>query len=170
MWGGGRGAEQEGMGFGEQGTAPIPGSCSKPSLPQNHFRKPKAGSILRCKVSLPGQMSSFQQVEATLLFHRPSLPSSGFRGIVREDKHRQPLFLLYLHPRRQVGSRSLVLAAKVKQSKLLWQGNATFWGGTQVEPIPEDLRSRDKGCSASAEGRGSMAPPHHSDLSFQRDL
>lgn len=60
--------------------------------------------------------------------------------------------------------------AEVTQIKLLWQGNAALWGGTLVQPTPEDLGSRNTYFSASSKGRGSRALSHHLVLSFQRGL
>ena len=110
-WQGSR-AGEEGIWGTRDCSCTRPG-CSEPSLPQEPFRKQRAGSFLRCRISPHGQLSSFQQaLGPPLLCHRPSLPSSAFRGIVQEGKLWESLFLLLLHlPSRQVGSCSLVLAA-----------------------------------------------------------
>lgn len=141
--------------------------CSEPGLPQPSFRKQRAGSFLRCWSAKPFPAG----FEATLLFHRPSLPSSGLRQNCARGQALGEPSSSSTSPRRQVGSCFLALVAPylagVKRSKLLWQGNAALWGGTQVQPTPEDMGSRDTRHSASSEG---SRTPHHLDLSFQRDL
>lgn len=80
MWGGGRGAGREGCALGNEGlqrAQPAPG----------HIQEAESRILPQVQDLTSGTAEQFPAgSEATPVFHIPSLPFGGFRGIVREDK------------------------------------------------------------------------------------
>lgn len=84
---------------GEDGVSPaLAGAAAKAAFPRT-----PSGSSQQDPASGAGSLTagiaelSPAGLEGSLLFHRAFLPSSGFKGIVRDDKHwESPFLLLYL--------------------------------------------------------------------------
>lgn len=84
---------------GEDGISPaLVGAAAKAAFPRT-----PSGSSQQDPASGAGSLTagiaelSPAGLEGSLLFHRAFLPSSGFKGIVRDDKHwESPFLLLYL--------------------------------------------------------------------------